>query len=152
METFAHFEIFDQQGNRAAEGHKVRRPFRAVLNFFSIMFPKNYNKVPKHDILGLFFAHAQHSNVCLTRVLSSRIVLICVCSVCTQTILVNAQDFWWTFKNLYALVSWLGLWPEILSSATSCAFIFSSVFSHCNTGKNEKIWIIKRIMIKYTSD
>jgi hypothetical protein len=40
METFAHFEIFDQEGNRAAEGHKVRRPCLAVLNFFSIMFPK----------------------------------------------------------------------------------------------------------------
>jgi hypothetical protein len=24
METFAHFEIYDLQGNRAAEGHKVR--------------------------------------------------------------------------------------------------------------------------------
>jgi hypothetical protein len=53
METFAHFEIFDQEGNRAAEGHKVRRPCLAVLNFFSIMFPKNDNKVPKQDILGL---------------------------------------------------------------------------------------------------
>jgi len=53
METFAHFEIFDQHGNRAAEGHKVRRPCLAVLNFFSIMFPKNDNKVPKQDILGL---------------------------------------------------------------------------------------------------
>ncbi len=59
METFAHFEIFDQQGNRAAEGHKV-------LNF-----QKNCSKVTKHDILYLVFAYAlfaQHTQFYAYRV------------------------------------------------------------------------------------
>jgi hypothetical protein len=41
METFAHFEIYDLQGNRAAEGHKVRNFFSSV--FFNRIFYILYN-------------------------------------------------------------------------------------------------------------
>jgi hypothetical protein len=50
------------------------------------MFPKNDNKVPKQDILGLVLCtYAEYKY--LWHMLSMRIVLISVCSVCAQTIL-----------------------------------------------------------------
>jgi|688.fasta_scaffold637506_1 hypothetical protein len=95
METFAHFEIFDQEGNRAAEGHKVRRPCLAVLNFFSIMFPKKrqqgaqarYFRPRSLHIrrIQIFVTHAQYAHSAHKRLFS----------LCTNNIgdLAYAQDF-----------------------------------------------------------
>ena len=37
METFAHFEIYDLKGNRAAEGHKVTLIVTSRLNLSTII-------------------------------------------------------------------------------------------------------------------